>query len=373
MNINDCKNNCCGCSTCSFICPQKAITMERNQHGFMYPVVDNDKCIDCSLCIKKCPIYDKTKNESIAAFYGWNNNETVRMKSSSGGIFSALADYILGLNSVVYGAVFNPETKAVEYKSTNEVKLDDIRRSKYTECYTNEVFAEIKKILEAGQTVLFCGTPCHVAGLLKYIGKSYNRLITCDFVCGGAASPEFFLQHLLKMEKKYKSKVSSINFRDKKLGWKRMLFSINFENGKIKSTLSYFDSYFNGFIEGIIKRENCFSCKFSANHYSDITIADYWGYLSAGVPYDKRGISMIIANTKQGCNVIERIRERVTLNDMDLNRTKYTIQPRTFNQEKFDRRNAFFQLAEKNGYECAAKATYMKNMLKDLILSYIKK
>lgn len=343
--------------------------MKKNQHGFVYPVVDDKKCVDCGLCIKKCPVHDETKNESIAAFYGWNNDEAVRMKSSSGGMFSALADYVLALNGVVYGAVFNPETKAVEYKSTREVELDDIRRSKYTECYTNHVFSEIKNLLERKTIVLFCGTPCHVAGLLTYLGKPSDVLITCDFVCGGAASPEFFREHLLTMEKRYRSHISSINFRDKKMGWKRMLFSVVLKNGKVKSTLSYFDSYFNGFIEGIIKRENCFSCKFSANHYSDITIADYWGYLKAGVPYDRRGISMIIANTKHGCDVIESIGKKVTLNNLSLDGTRYTIQPRIFNQEKFSRRNTFFQLAEKEGYERAARETYMKSPLKDLILS----
>ncbi len=373
MNISNCIDNCCGCGACGLACPKQAITMKKNQHGFVYPIVDDKKCIDCGICINKCPVHDEIENESIAAFYGWNNDEVVRMKSSSGGIFSALADYVLALNGVVYGAVFDPKTKTVEYKSTREVELDDIRRSKYTECYTNSVFSEIKRLLEGGIIVLFCGTPCHVAGLLTYLGKPFDKLITCDFVCGGAASPKFFREHLMKMEKKYRSHISSINFRDKKMGWKRMLFSVTFENRKVKSILSYFDSYFNGFIEGIIKRENCFSCKFSANHYSDITIADYWGYLNAGVSYDRRGISMIIANSKQGCNMIEKIRENVTLNNMDLDGTRYTIQPRIFNQEKFNRRNVFFQLAEKVGYECAANETYMKSPLKDLILSYIKR
>ena len=373
MNIMSCRNDCSGCGACYSVCPKHAIHMEPDQHGFIYPIIDEDKCIDCGLCVKKCPVAEKTEHTSITAFYGWNNDEAVRMRSSSGGLFSALADYVLSINGVVYGAVFDPKTKNVEYRGTDEVTLDDIRRSKYTECRTNDVFIKVRNALVQGKMVLFCGTPCHVAGLVNYLGKQYDNLITCDFVCGGAASPAFFKQHLLTLETKCKSRVSGVNFRDKKMGWKRMLFTAEFENGRKKSTLSYFDSYFNGFIEGIIKRENCFSCKFSADHYADITIADYWGYLKAGVPYDARGISMIIANTEHGLKLIQGIGQNVTLNEIGLERTKYTVQPRVFNQKKYDCRNAFFELVQSVGYEGAAKASYMKSPLKDLILSYIRR
>lgn len=373
IKVKNCRENCSGCGTCYSVCPKKAISMSEDKHGFMYPQVNDSECVDCGLCYKKCPINDEIIHKSITAFYGWNNDESIRMKSSSGGLFSALADYILGLDGIVFGAVFNPETKRVEYKGTDEVELDSIRRSKYTECYTDGIFQKINDLLVQGKSVLFCGTPCHVAGLEKYLGRKYDTLITCDFVCGGAASPRFFRQHLHEMEKKYNSKVSEINFRDKKMGWKRMLFSVKFNNGKRKSTLSYFEPYFSGFIEGIIKRRNCFSCKYSANHYSDITIADYWGYLKAGVPYDKRGISMAIANTEKGLKVLRSISKNVTLTEMKLDRTKYTVQTRAFNQTKYDRRNAFFELADSIGYEKAAKATYFKNPLKDLLFLYVKR
>lgn len=325
------------------------------------------------MCYKLCPVNDESVHNSITAFYGWNNDEKIRMRSSSGGLFSALADYVIKLDGIVFGAVFNPDTKKVEYKGTNEIELDAIRRSKYTECYVGDTFGRIKELLNEGKYVLFCGTPCHVAGLTNYLGGKRNNLYTCDFVCGGAASPRFFRQHLSEIELKKHKKVSDINFRDKKMGWKRMLFSVHFSDGHKQSTLSYFEPYFNGFIEGIIKRENCFSCKFSANHYSDITIADYWGYLKAGLPYDKRGISMAIANTEQGLKLLKEIGNRATLMEMGLERTKYTIQPRVFNQVKYNRRNLFFELSDKIGYEKAAKETYMKNPLRNLILSYIKR
>lgn len=373
MNIKECRAGCSGCSACYSVCRHNAISMQEDKHGFIYPEIDDRVCVDCGLCYDVCPLNDREGHGELAAFYGWNNDEGVRMRSSSGGLFSALADHVLRHDGIVFGAAFDPQTKRVEYKCTDEVELDSIRRSKYTECYTNDAFKKIKSYLTNGRMVLFCGAPCHSAGLINFLGRKYDGLIVCDFVCGGAASPQFFREHLQMLEKKKKSKVSDINFRDKKMGWKRMLFSVRFADGKSKSTLSYFDSYFNGFIEGITKRENCFSCKFSADHYSDITIADYWGYLKAGVPYDKRGISMVIANTEQGLNVIRTIESNITLKEMEIEGTRYTVKPRIFNHEVYDRRRDFFELAEKIGYEQAAKSTYMKSPVKDLILYYIKR
>lgn len=372
MNISQCKEKCCGCGSCSIVCKKKAITMLKDKHGFIYPMIDEEKCIDCGSCVGHCPVSSTEKKDDLdKAFYGWNRDKEVRLKSSSGGVFSCLADETLKNGGIVFGAVFQNKDKSVNYRSTDRVNLDDLRRSKYTECQTGTVYEEVKDELTKGRKVLFCGTPCHVAGLKKFLAKEYDNLILCDFVCGGAASPNFLKEHLEKLENKYQSKVEKINFRDKKYGWKRMTLTVYFKNGKKKSSLSYFDSYFNGFVEGIIKRENCFKCPFADNHYGDITLADYWGYKQGGLQYDEAGISMVIAHTRKGEDFLKSITNKMFSVEMPSENTKYTVKKRVFNQEKYDKRQKFFELASHIGYEKAAKKTYMKSPLKDLLFEYL--
>lgn len=371
MNIKIYQDSCVGCGGCVQLCPKKAITMCLDADGFSYPMVNEQRCIDCGLCVKQCPVSVEKKYTPLAAYYGWNKEINIRMASSSGGIFSAFAQSILIQRGVVYGAAFDPVTQNVTYRSTDQVLLDDLRRSKYVESTVGQVFIEIRNHLVSGRKVLFCGTPCHVAGLKSFLKKRYEGLYTCDFVCGGAASPAFFKAHLQKMEKKFGASVKSINFRDKKFGWKRMLLTIEFENGQKYRKFSCFDSFFNGFVEGIIKRKACFSCAFADNHLSDVTIADYWGYRAAGVSYDKKGISMLVVNTERGKNLLHDTASQLELKKMDLGNTCYTIRPRILNKEKLKMRDAFFEMAQIIGYEKAAKQSYMKHPYFDTLLGYL--
>lgn len=370
-HIEICSSLCCGCGACAAVCPKKAIVMEKDEHGFLYPAVDDEKCINCGICLKHCPVADIGTAENLnRAYYGWAKDMQLRQKSSSGGVFSLLAENVLAEGGVVFGAAFQKEDKSVYYKSTDDVPLDALRRSKYTESQTGDIFPQIKHHLDAGRKVMFCGTPCHAAGLKAYLQKDYADLLVCDFVCGGAASPSFFKNHLDAMESKYKFKIDKVNFRDKKYGWKRMTLTVSLENGKEKSSLSYFDSYFTGFINGIIKRPNCFRCPFADNHFSDITIADYWGYKSGGVKYERDGISMMVAHSARGQAAVDAIRPVMYCEEMPAERTRYTIKKRQFSEEKFTDCKAFLDLASQIGYEAAAKQTYMKSPLKDLLLAY---
>lgn len=167
-----------------------------------------------------------------AAYGGWSNDAEIVKRSSSGGAFSVIANYILKNNGIVYGAAFTDNRKQVVFKSTKEVSIDEIRRSKYVESQTQYIFRAIKNDLEAGFSVLFCGSPCQVAGLKRYLHKEYKNLLTCDFACGGMASHKIYEDYLDRLEGEYRSKVESINFRPKLYGWSMHAIKIYFMNGK---------------------------------------------------------------------------------------------------------------------------------------------
>ena len=189
INILD-KHNCVGCRACEHICPKQCITISADREGFNYPTVDTDICIDCHLCEKVCPVlvnYD-TK-EPMKALGCKAKSEEIQLKSSSGGIFSIIAEEILNNNGLVYGASFDDEFRVKHICIDNIDDIDTLRRSKYVQSDTSDTFKSVKNDLEAGRMVLYCGTPCQIKGLSLFLRKQYDNLITVDFVCHGVPSP----------------------------------------------------------------------------------------------------------------------------------------------------------------------------------------
>ena len=188
---------CTGCFACSNICPKDAITLPENNEGFYNPVIDEDKCINCSLCDKTCPrVEEKQYHTMQKAYYGWVNDLEVRKNSSSGGIFNLLSSKILKEGGVVYGASFNYDgILRLECHSTDEVSIQELQRSKYVQSHIGYAFRKIKENLIEGRKVLFCGTPCQVDGLKSFLRKEYTNLITVDFVCHGVPSMSLLNLH----------------------------------------------------------------------------------------------------------------------------------------------------------------------------------
>ena len=218
IDIKD-KSKCCGCSACVNICPNNAISMDIDDDGFKYPIVDVGKCINCGLCEKACPynneyikknIYDKS-----IAYGGWNNDDEIRKKSTSGGIFSAISKYILNNNGVVCGAIYNEKFEVVHEIIDNIDDLEKIYGSKYVQSDLKDNFRRIKKYLNDGRLVLFSGTPCQVSGLNSFLVKEYENLYTCDIVCHGVPSPKVFEKYKRELEEANNSEILNINFRDK--------------------------------------------------------------------------------------------------------------------------------------------------------------
>ncbi len=176
------KNKCCGCSACKSICPRSAISMVEGYDGFLYPEIDQSKCIDCGLCKKTCPVINKSSNKSINECYvGFAKDEDIRLKSSSGGIFTLAANYVLDNNGIVIGAAFDKNNKLNHIAITNKKGLEKLRGSKYLQSNLNEIFSFVKDNLKNNK-ILFVGTPCQVAGLRSYIKNDYNNLVCVDVI-----------------------------------------------------------------------------------------------------------------------------------------------------------------------------------------------
>ncbi len=368
-------NGCSNCGACLNICPTSAVAVDNG--GLFYKVgVNEKKCVDCGRCVEVCPWNNERGVQNLSAAYGgFSKDKEIVAKSSSGGIFSAVADLILKKGGVVFGAVYSKDRHSVIFGSTDEFDLDEIRRSKYTESFVGNTFSEIKNILKTGRQVLFCGSPCQVAGLKRYLEKDYDNLLTCDFACGGFPSHRVFDDYLTELEKKYGSKTKSVNFRTKKFGWGRHGISITFENGKEYLSPAETDPYFRSFIyTHLINRENCFDCKFINNHYSDLVLADFWKYELSSLKNDFTGLSLILVNSKKGETVLKEFSQEVKLEPVDLHAASYNCRVKpSLTPEKAEKRKFFIKTLSEKGLRVAAvsagmpsggKAFYIRNKIR---------
>lgn len=307
---------CCGCTACKFSCPQQAISMAIDDEGFEYPEIDITKCTNCNICRKVCPFNENFQKQSLELVYAVKNaNEDIREVSSSGGIFTAISDWILDNKGIVYGAMYDKNFDVVHGRATTKEERNQFRGSKYVQSRLDDIFVQVKEDLSNNKYVLFTGTPCQSAGLKSYIGNKTDshRLILCDLVCHGVPSAKIFKEYLAFMEKKAGKKIKHINFRDKKSGWHSSELKIIFhDNDSISENLKegiYYKLYFNR----LIVRPSCNKCFFADfNRVSDITIADFWG-IEKSLPQfdDDKGISLVLINSKKGEDLFEKIKSNI--------------------------------------------------------------
>ena len=232
INSNN-KGSCCGCTACSSICPKSCITMTEDNEGFYYPSVDMDKCINCGLCEKVCPVKRDIPKDSVQqSFVSRINDDTVLMNSSSGGAFTALSRYAIDNGFTVYGGAYNECFDVVHESAVTNEDAVKFRGSKYVQSYLGDTFKKIKSQLDKGEKVLFSGTPCQCAGLVSFLKKPYENLLTVDFVCHAVPSPKVWKLYREYLTKKYKSKIKGVNFRSKVYGYHCSSIKIDMENGK---------------------------------------------------------------------------------------------------------------------------------------------
>lgn len=304
IQITD-KYKCCGCEACVQRCPKQCITMLTDSEGFLYPKVSEKICVHCGLCEKVCPILNtSTEKEPFKILGAKANNDEIVRKSSSGGIFSLIAEKVVNQNGVIFGAKFDKNWNVVHDYTDNINRLDEFRRSKYVQSRIGNTFQKAEEFLKAGKLVLFTGTPCQIRGLNLYLRKEYENLITVDFVCHGVPSPAVWNMYLNAHIKKIgiqKSDIIQINFRDKKYGWNN--FSLTIDANEINTTeILSKNLYMRLFLSNVILRPSCYSCAAKGGKSkSDITIADFWG-IEKIFPEcnDDKGYSLIMVNTSKG-------------------------------------------------------------------------
>ena len=309
------KNDCVGCLNCLNLCKFSAIELFKDKLGFVYPKINETKCKHCNVCKIKCPVLNrkniKTKNYSNYACI--NKNETTRKNSSSGGVFSLIAENIILKKGVVYGAGYDSDFNVIHKRIDNIFSIKELMGSKYVQSNLKDIFKKVKRDLDNGTLVLFTGTPCQIAAIKIYLNKEYDNLYLQDFICHGVGSKLILDIHIQKIKEKYGLKdICDINFRDKISGWKKFSFSISTYEEKYCKTIDK-DEYMKTFLKNLCLRESCYKCKFKGDRrISDITLADFWGIEKIDENLDDDlGVSAVILNTIKGIEIFDSIKDKM--------------------------------------------------------------
>lgn len=308
------KHDCCGCAACVQICPKKCISFDEDEHGFRYPLVNNEMCIDCGMCEKVCPVLNQSEyRKPIKTFAAQNLNHEVRRISSSGGIFSALAEAIIHEGGVVFGARFNENWEVVHSYTEIKEGLEPFRGSKYIQSCIGDSYQQVRDFLKNGRKVLFTGTPCQISGLKNFLNTDYAELLTVEVACHGVPSPKIWREYLECKLKKYPGMiVSNVSFRDKTSGWSKFSVKINY-SATDEITQYDQDVFMKGFIKNLYLRPSCYSCNArKGKSGADICIADYWGVGTIHPDIDDdKGTSLVIIYSEKGEHYYESIIKEV--------------------------------------------------------------
>lgn len=337
------KKKCSACGACINVCHHKAITMSEDEYGFMIPIVDTSKCINCNLCDKVCPMNTPPSNKPIIAYAAaWKNKDII--KSASGGMFAAFASYIIQQKGVVFGCVLEningKQTPII--KSAHSLKdLQSMFGSKYVQANTLNTYTEAKELLLKNIQVLYSGTPCQIAGLKSFLKKDYSNLITIDLICHGTPNAKMFQAYLTHTEEKEKISIKGFTFRDKSKGWGSYYYKYYFLdtkqqlNSKVKKYTS--SIYYRLFLASAIFRDSCYYCPYATQkRVSDITIGDFWGIekeypelitKKSGIFNIADGISCILINSEKGKLIWNSIESTTINTSIEINKIlKYNHQ-----------------------------------------------
>lgn len=362
--------DCTLCGACRSACPVDAIQMTAPYLDFFYPEIDQARCLHCGQCDRACPILhppERTEETALSRAYAAKcAEEAMRMRSSSGGVFYALADRMLRDGGAICGAVFDESFHVKHLLSHRREDLLRMMGSKYAQSEMGTCYRDVKRELDAGHPVLFSGCPCQIAGLRSYLGKSYPRLLLVELICHGIPSDSMLQAYIKYQEKRHGAPLTQLEFRSKVKGWHRSAVRIEFANGKVSSQPMTLDTYMQGYFRCITLKEACFSCKFrNFASGSDFTIGDFWG-AEVALPAldDNKGLSVVIAHSQKAEDFLPTLPLEVVPVEMETVIQYNQSLVRSFSAGV--QREAFYTFAATHGLEAAIKQYFSESVFQKL-------
>ncbi|MBE7038973.1 MAG: 4Fe-4S dicluster domain-containing protein [Ruminococcaceae bacterium] len=372
INIVESKN-CCGCTSCASICPKGAISMQPDKEGFLYPVVDKDLCVDCNLCDKACAFTKENENNKPLFTYAVRHNSAeVLERSSSGGMFTAMSDYVLDKCGVVYGASFDDNFVIRHTRAESKEQRNAMCGSKYVQSDIRGIFSSIKNDLNDGRLVLFTGTPCQADGLKKFLGQIPENLIISDLICYGVPSPMVWKDYVDFISKINRSVLKEHYFRAYEYGWKEHIALSVFKNGKRYTGNAYSNLFTALYYSKLVLRPSCYSCPYTCtSRVGDITIADCRGIEKVLPDFEcDNGASLVLVNTQKGKEFYDKIKDVFCSEDINLDAI---MQPPLKGPAKRSaRREQFWDIYLNKGFKAAiywhfGRLYSLKQFIKKLI------
>lgn len=328
MVSRDTVPNCTGCAACANACHLSAIEMIADNEGFFYPSVDNAKCVKCGKCRKSCPSVrdmDTSRFFQPDVYAAWNTDEQIRILSTSGGVFTALAEAIIEQGGHVAGAFYDEDFRICHGVVNSQEELPRLRQSKYAQSWVGNTFQEVSRLLKSGETVLFCGSPCQSAGLQQFLGKDYENLYCCDFICRGVISPKVYAKFLKDMQPDSSIAVDRVHFKNKDFGWNRFSTKLTFQDGSTYHKDRNEDYYMRGYLRhNLYIRPSCHQCQYkSLPRISDISLGDFWGIGNYDQTLDnEKGTSVILVNSEKGKALLALAQKSLVLHQRTLDEVK---------------------------------------------------
>ena len=367
------KENCTGCGACKSVCPVQAIKMQEDEDGFRYPSVNLEKCIRCEKCEHTCPMSQTQNSKKPASVTGvfaaqLKNGDDLR-RSSSGGVFWALAMTVFAMDGVVYGAVQTGVDHVIHLRAKTPEEARKMQKSKYLQSDLTDSFEKVRKDLQSKTSVLFSGTPCQIAGLKAFLGKSYDNLLTCEVICHGVPSKSVWQGFIREYEAKRHDNVREVIYRDKGKGWNDNHYRITLESGAVDLCRSADQLFHAGYVQGLYYRPSCGNCKFaSLPRVADITLADFWSYHG---PLDKElekrlGLSLIVCNTPIGTKYLNEARRYLYLEESSIQTAVSSCRHLTQSPAHSIDRERFYELFLKDGFYRAADKYVITGALGDI-------
>lgn len=377
-------SSCTACGACVNVCGKKAISLIEDSEGFLYPSINESSCVNCGVCKKVCPINNHLSRSAAEFYMAWNKDDDILQRSSSGGVFSALAAYVLTRKGVVFGAIKNPDTQEVYHTMVDNIQgIDPLRLSKYYQSDTRKTYQQVRELLIQNKFVLFTGTACQIAGLYSalnhwkidselILGTTKRRLITMDVLCHGCTSKKLVDNYIKTKEKKYNKKIENYHFRVKTrdTGWHSgggTRMKIEFADGTNTVEDNVKDTFFVGFNNYLFLRESCYQCQFCGiDRISDFTLADFWG-INPGKVNAKQmqlGVSVMCVNTAIAMKMIPELSAYIYIEAIDKNEViPYNLAfTRPGNRPQI--RDSIFTQITNSNFDFAIKRVCWKHYLK---------